>query len=167
METVQRLINWLPADGLAIFYQSDVRHNGVWIDKSYLVQRAAEQTNAVLIWHKIVCRRPPGTISPGRPSYSHMLCIAPQTAPAVQRPGPDVIDDAGFMPWSRAMGMKACQVACRFLRDESATQTIVNPFCGEGSALAIANSFGFAAIGIDLSRRRCAAASQQIPRLDG
>ena len=59
------------------------------------------------------------------------------------------------------MGETACRVACRFLRDETSTKTIVDPFCGEGSVLAVANALGFAALGIDLSAKRCKAARQQ------
>jgi hypothetical protein len=155
METVKAIIGWLPEGGVAIFFQSDIRHQGQWVDKGYLVQRAAEDVAAHLLWRKVVCRHPPGTISPGRPSFSHMLCIARATRPAPVRPGPDVLANAGYMPWSRAMGENACRVACRFLRDETTTRVVVDPFCGEGSVLAVANAFGFESIGIDLSARRC------------
>lgn len=161
------IMRWIPKEGVAIFYQSDVRLQGTWIDKGYLVLQAAEEVGASLLWHKIVCRKPPGTISPGRPSYSHMLCVAPQSRPPAARPGPDVIPDAGFMPWPRAMGAKAAAVACRYLRDETETRTLVDPFCGEGSLLAVANASGFAAIGVDLSPRRCRIALAQVLQAHG
>jgi hypothetical protein len=161
IDTAGRVIRWVPDGGVAIFYQSDVRHQGVWVDKAYLVQRAAEAENAALVWHKIVCRKPPGTVAAGRPSYSHMLCLARTPRPLPIRPGPDVLPDAGHMPWSRAMGETACRVACRFLRDETATAVVVDPFCGRGSVLAVANELGFAAIGIDLGKKRCRDARAQ------
>jgi hypothetical protein len=151
----RRILRWVPDGGVAVFFQSDTRHETAWVDKSYLVLRAAEEECASLVWHKIVCRRPPGSIAQGRPSYSHMLCLSPHPRAIPVRPGPDVLPDAGFMPWSRAMGETACRVACRFLRDETATRLIVDPFCGEGSMLAVANAFGFEALGVDLSPRRC------------
>ena len=40
----------------------------------------------------------------------------------------------------------------------TATRTVVDPFCGHGTALAVANAFGFHAIGIDTSARQCRAA---------
>src|SRR5687768_17126174 len=86
---------WLPSDGVAVFFQSDVRHAGTWIDKGYLVQRAAEESAAVLVFHKIVCRHPPGTITHGRAGYSHLLCVAPRARDAPSHPGPDVLADAG------------------------------------------------------------------------
>ena len=111
-----------------------------------------------MLWHKIVCRKPAGTLSLGRSTYSHMLCASRHARPAPTKPSADVIPDAGFMPWSKAMGVHACVAACTYLRDETSTTTVVDPFCGNGTALAVANAMGFDAIGIDLSPRRCRAA---------
>jgi hypothetical protein len=160
------LLRWVPDEGVAIFFQSDVRHDGAWIDKGYLVQRAAEDVGARLVWHKIVCRHPPGSISLGRPTYSHMLCFSRSPRSSGRRPGPDVIADAGAMTWSRAMGLGACRVACRFLRDETATTVVVDPFCGRGSVLAVANAMGLDAIGVELSPKRCRAARNLVVDAD-
>jgi DNA modification methylase len=35
---------------------------------------------------------------------------------------------------------------------------VVDPFCGHGTVLAVANAMGFDALGIDLSVRQCRAA---------
>lgn len=157
-DVVRRVVRWVPSGGVAIFFQSDVRRRGVWVDKGYLVMRAAEDERASLVWHKIVCRKPPGTLALGRASYSHMLCFTRDEREAPRRPGPDVLPDAGFMGWSRAMGIEACRVACRFLRDETETRTVVDPFCGKGTVLAVANTMGLDAIGVELSAKRCRAA---------
>ncbi len=157
------VMQWIPDDGMAIFFQSDIRHEGSWVDKSFLILTAAERAGARLVWRKVVCRKPPGSIAPGRPSFSHMLCVAKKPGQAPIRPGPDVIADAGYMAWPRAMGEAACRVACRFLHDETPTRIVVDPFCGEGAVLAVANAYGFTAIGVDLSARRCRAAIQQTP----
>ncbi|HSO31570.1 MAG TPA: hypothetical protein VLT33_03610 [Labilithrix sp.] len=154
----RQVIAWTPREGASIFFQSDIRVGGAIVDKSYLVMRAAEQEGAHLLWHKIVCRRPPGTISFGRPSWSHMLCVAHVPRPPARAPGPDVLPDAGFMPWSRAMGVTACRVACTYLRDEVRARTIVDPFCGRGTVLAVANAMGLDALGVELSAQRCRAA---------
>jgi hypothetical protein len=148
------VIRWLPADGLAVFYQSDIRHGGAWVDKGYLVQRAAEE-QATLVWHKIVCRRPAGTISHGRATYSHLICFSRRERGAPTHPGPDVLADAGFMPYSKAMGVAACRSACRFLQQESTTRIVVDPFCGQGTILAVANAMGLDALGVDHSIRKC------------
>jgi hypothetical protein len=154
VSAAQRVIRWVD-DGLSIFYQSDIRHEGRWIDKGYLVMCAAEDEGAFLVWHKIVCRRPPLTVAVGRPSYSHMICVSRCSRPLPTRPGPDVLPAAGHMPWSRAMGVRACEVACQFLRDETDTRTVVDPFCGRGTLLAVANDLGFDAIGVDIGGKRC------------
>jgi len=161
VDAVRRVIAWVPADGgVAIFFQSDVRHEGRLVDKGYLVMQGAEAEGATVLWHKIVCRKPPGTVAFGRPSYSHMICVERASSPGVPRPrmrhpGPDVLPDAGFMPWTRAMGVEACRVALRFIRDETNTRVVVDPFCGHGTVLAVANELGFDAVGIDLGARRC------------
>jgi hypothetical protein len=161
-EAARAVLRWVPGPGLAIFFQSDIRHEGAWIDKGYLVQRAAESEGRTLLWHKIVCRRPPGTIAHGRASYSHLLCFAHAPRKTITHPGPDVLADAGHMPWSKAMGVDACRLACRFLREETATRLVVDPFCGHGTALAVANHFGFDALGIELSTRKVRAARRLV-----
>lgn len=158
LAAVRRIIDWVPDDGVAVFFQSDVRHGGVWIDKGYLVLRAADDAGAAVLWHKIVCRHPPGTVSLGRPAYSHMVCLARAPLPLPLRSGPDVLPEAGFKPYPKAMGVAACRLACRFLKDETPTRLVVDPFCGHGTLLAVANALGFDALGIDRSARACRAA---------
>lgn len=154
----ERVLRWLPDDGVAIFYQSDIRWENVWIDKAHLVHCAVDNAGQKLVFHKIVCRSAPGTISWGRASYSHLLCAAKAALAGSRKPGPDVLPDAGAMPWSRAMGVEACRLACSFLRDNTSTRRVVDPFCGKGTALAVANSYGFDALGVERSGRRCRAA---------
>jgi len=152
------VMRWLPPPGLTLFFQSDIRHDGVWVDKGYLVHRAAELEGRVLLFHKIVCRRPPGTIAHGRATYSHLLCFAHEPRLRLTHPGVDVLPSAGHMPWSKAMGVEACRLACRFLREETDTRIVVDPFCGHGTVLAVANHFGFDALGIELGARKARAA---------
>jgi hypothetical protein len=87
-----------------------------------------------------------------------MIGVSANPRAPARRPGPDVLPDAGFMPWSRAMGVAACRVACRYLIDETTTRTVVDPFCGRGTVLAVANAMGLDAIGVDLSAKRVRAA---------
>lgn len=68
-------------DGVAVFFQSDIRRHGVWIDKGALVAAAAVEAGMTLLFHKIVCRLPPGTASSGRASYAHLLGFARTVRP--------------------------------------------------------------------------------------
>jgi hypothetical protein len=158
----RRILRWVPDEGVAIFFQSDIRREGVWVDKGQLVARAAEDEGASLAWHKIVCRVPAGTPTYGRASYSHMLCLSRAPRPSPRKPSPDVLPDAGYKPWNRSMGVDACVVACRYLLDETTTRTVVDPFCGHGTALAVANALGLDAVGVDLGARKCRAARQLV-----
>ncbi len=145
----------VPPEGVAIFFQSDIRHAGLWVDKGALVTRGAERAGGHLLFHRIVCRHPAGTLSAGRATYSHLLGFAPVPRPPSGRPRADVIPDAGFVPGKKAMGVNACLEACRFVLQETPTRTIVDPFCGWGTILAVANALGLVAVGVDLSARMC------------
>jgi len=158
MAAAGEVMRWTPPGSVSMFFQSDIRDRGIWIDKSYLVQRAAEQVGGRLVFHKIVCRKPPGTLTQGRASYSHLLAITLGDAWSPKRPSPDVLPNAGFLPWTRAMGTAACRVACRFLLEETTARRVVDPFCGRGTVLAVANALGMDALGIELSAKRCRAA---------
>jgi hypothetical protein len=163
-DAANRILASVPPEGIAIFFQSDIKRDGLWLDKGALCARAAERTGMGLLFHKIVCRRPPGTVTYGRAGYSHLLGFASTLRPSLRRATADVLADAGFMPGSKAMGVKACVAACRFVLDETTTRTIVDPFCGFGTALAVANAMGMDAVGVDLSARMCKRA--RLLRLD-
>jgi hypothetical protein len=143
-----------PDDGVSIFYQTDIKRDGTWVDKSYLCHRAAEQQGAALLWHKIVCRKPPGQENLGRPAYTHLLCYSRGVRDRAVPSYPDVLPATGEMTWSQAMGVEACRLACEYVLSHTAARTIVDPFCGWGSVLAVANRLGLAAIGVELARKR-------------
>ena len=160
VRAAEAVLRWVPDDGVAIFYQSDVLSRGVWIDKSFLVLSAAQATRHHLVWHKLVCRTAPGRVSAGRPGYSHLLCLAREPRPAFRTPLPDVLPDAGFEASQKAMGVAACALAVRFVLAETTARTVVDPFCGRGTALAVANAFGLDAVGVDRNANCCRAARQ-------
>jgi hypothetical protein len=164
VDAASAVLHWVPATDMAIFYQSDVLHERVWVDKSHLVMRAADAEAAKLVWHKIVCRRPAGTNTWGRASYSHMLCFTRGEVPELKAASPHVLPDAGAATWSRGMGQAACEVACRYLRKHTATNRIIDPFCGRGSVLAVARALDFEVLGVELSAKRCRAARSAIER---
>ena len=154
-DTSALICSALPDDGVAIFFQTDVkRDDGTWVDKAYLVQRGAEAAGVPLLWHKVVCRAPAGTITFGRPAYAHLLCFAKTLRLLKGQSTADVLPRLGEMTWARAMGVEACLAATRFIRDLAHSHTVLDPFCGVGSALAVANQLGLDAIGVELSAKR-------------
>ena len=52
------------------------------------------------------------------------------------------------------MGLDACRAACRFVLKQTATRTVVDPFCGHGTVLAAAEEAGLSAIGVELGPKR-------------
>jgi hypothetical protein len=140
-------------DAVAIFYQTDIKHDGRWIDKGHMVMCGVDAAGSFALWHKIVCRVAAGTTTFGRPAYTHFICTSRTRRLAPGTSTPDVLPALGEMTWSRAMGAAACDAAVAFCASIGAT-TIVDPFCGMGSVLAAANAQGLAAIGVELSRRR-------------
>ncbi len=141
-------------EGVTIFFQSDIKHEGLWIDKAFLIQKAAERLGHGLLFHKIFCRATPGTVMFGRPAYSHMLAFSRTVVPDLARSTADVLPDLGDKTWVRGMGLEASLFAANFILKHTTTRTLVNPFCGEGSVLAAANYVGLSAVGIERSPKR-------------
>ena len=154
VEAAALVMECCPPEGVAIFYQRDSKHEGTWVEKSYLIQKAAELTGSQLLWHKIVCRAPAGQVTFGRPAYSHLLCFSRELRLPLSSATADVLASAGEATWARGMGVKACQVACRFILDETKTRKVVDPFCGHGTVLAVAEAMGLEAEGVELGGKR-------------
>ena len=144
--------------GVAVFYQTDIRRGGGWIDKGHLVSLGADRAGVRCIDHHIVCRVPAGTATSGRPGYAHLLAFSRGVEVVPDPAAPDVLPALGEMSWSRAMGTAACEVACRFLRRNTRARIVIDPFCGYGTMLAVANAYGFDAIGVDSSEKHAARA---------
>lgn len=153
-DTASLILDRTSPDGVSIFFQSDIKHEGLWVDKAFVIQKAAEDLGHNLLWHKIFCRAPAGTIMFGRPAYSHMLCFSRTVIPDLSRSTADVIPDLGDKTWVRGMGLEASLFASQFVKKQTSTKTLINPFCGEGSVLAAANYLGLNAVGIERSPKR-------------
>jgi hypothetical protein len=152
VDSAEAVLKATPDDGVALFYQTDIKHGGEWVDKAFLCQKGAERAKSTLLWHKIVCRKPPGSAGFGRPAYSHLLCFSRSVRE--QATYPDVLPTTGAMTWSQAMGLAACDLACRYIKEHTQSSTLVDPFCGVGTVLAVANQFGLHAVGVEISARR-------------
>lgn len=154
VDTVALACSRVAPRAVAIFYQTDIKHGGRWVDKGYLVHRGAEAAGLSCLWHKIVCRAPAGTTTFGRPAYGHWLAFSAALELPTAASTPDVLPELGTMTWARAMPMSAAEGTCRFLAQHTACRVVVDPFCGHGTILAVANAHGLDAIGVELSRKR-------------
>ena len=144
----------------AVFYQTDVKLDGRWIDKGHLVAVGAERAGAECLFHKIVCRAPAGNATFGRPGYAHLMAFSRGLRLPLKESSADVLPGLGEMTWSRAMGTAACEEACRFLVRSTVCRVVFDPFCGLGTALAVANAYGMDAVGVERSAKRAARARE-------
>jgi hypothetical protein len=143
-----------PADGAAVFFQTDVKRDGRWIDKAFLLQLAAREAEVPLVWHKVCCRAPAGQATFGRVGYAHLLCFARELRDPIEGATADVLPELGVMTWPRAMGLAAARFAVGWLRERAQPSCLVDPFCGVGTALAVANAMGLDAIGVERNAGR-------------
>lgn len=165
--TSKLILSKTSIDGVTIFFQSDIKHEGLWVDKSYMIQKVAEDIGHHLLWHKIFCRAPAGTVMFGRPSYSHMICFSKSVVPDISKSTADVFPDLGGKTWVRGMGLQASLFAAHFVKKHTTSKILINPFCGEGSVLAAANFVGLESIGIERSLKRAEKAMKLEVAKDG
>lgn len=168
---VRLVVDAVPAESAAIFFQSDIKRDGEWIDKGAMVTRVAEEAGARILFHKIVLRRPAGMLTAGRPGYTHLIAVSRAMKCPDMLPIPDVIAEAGEQKWVRAMGVRAAGHAVRFARDcvgpaLGRAPVVVDPFCGVGTVLAVANALGLEALGVEKARKRAEQARELQVRAD-
>ena len=168
---VRLVVDAVPAESAAIFFQSDIKRDGEWIDKGAMVTRVAEEAGARILFHKIVLRRPAGMLTAGRPGYTHLIAVSRAMKCPDMLPIPDVIAEAGEQKWVRAMGVRAAGHAVRFARDcvgpaLGREPVVVDPFCGVGTVLAVANALGLEALGVEKARKRAEQARELQVRAD-
>ena len=154
----------------AIFLQTDIRALSAkeervlqYIDKSALIQEVAKSCKFVPVWHKIVTnsenfaqKRVSHT-----PNWSHLICVQREGVLSYetrQWTTPDVFP-RGSMVWERDVGMNTALTGVSFLKHVAQTAAVIDPFCGLGTILAVANALGVDSFGNDLSRKRVKKAS--------
>lgn len=154
VEAAAQCLRAVPERSAAIFFQTDVKRDGRWIDKGFLLQRGAVAAEVPLLWHKIVCRAPAGTATRGRPGYAHLLCFSRGLRDEADDASADVLPQLGAMTWPKAIGLAAAELAVAWLQRHASARVVVDPFCGIGTVLAVANRHGLDAIGIDIAAGR-------------
>jgi hypothetical protein len=155
-QTAALLVERTPEDGLLVLTQTDIRRDGRWVDKSFLVLQAAFAAGATLLSRKVICRRPVGHTSSARAAYTHLLVLSRGLLLDPARPEvvPDVIADGGPVTWTRGLGLHASFACIDVVTRYTASRTVVDPFCGEGMVLACANARGLHALGVEKNGKR-------------
>eukprot|EP00026_Physarum_polycephalum_P011539 Phypoly_transcript_11773.p1 GENE.Phypoly_transcript_11773~~Phypoly_transcript_11773.p1 ORF type:complete len:221 (+),score=35.05 Phypoly_transcript_11773:246-908(+) len=146
----------LPESECAIFCQTDIKiaqgnQFEEWVDKSYLCQKACEGSDCKLMFHKIVAFNSDtekiylyyGKLT----GYSHMLCFRKKTC-LHSEIIPDVIF-RGDQVWEKGSGFNSTLNAVKYCK-HLGSKCIIDPFCGKGSILAVANHLGLNAIGVEI-----------------
>mmetsp|Transcript_23164 Transcript_23164/g.39201 ORF Transcript_23164/g.39201 Transcript_23164/m.39201 type:complete len:324 (-) Transcript_23164:81-1052(-) len=157
-----RLFSRLAVGQCAVFSQTDsrvVQEEGgrvvEWLGKCHLLCSVAEEVAGVqLLWHKIALDSAAAPCS-HRPGFTHVLCFGKQFSFKVSAfLTPDVLD-RGRMTWLKATGLEVCLLGVLFLRHVVGAPLVLNPFCGHGTILAVANYFGMPARGVEVLPKRC------------
>lgn len=154
VEAAELCARAVPDEGLAVFYQSDTKPEGRWVDKAALVGEGARRAGLHAVFHRVVLRVPAGTATPHRAGYSHLLGFSKTARNDPRHAHADVIPEAGPTTWTRGMGTHACRAACEAVLAYTPTRTVLDPFCGHGTVLAVANALGLRAVGVELGAKR-------------
>jgi hypothetical protein len=164
--TAGLLVGKLEEGCAAVFYQTDTRSaDDGYIDKGFYVTQGALAAGGNVLFHKIVLRSPPDCPTSGiNPSFSHLLafgspkgCHAPPPNGLGARSCPDVCSK-GVADWPKGTGPLAASHAIKYLRDGLQCATVLDPFCGTGCVLAVAEFHGCGAVGVELHKGRSRAA---------
>lgn len=162
VRAAEAVVRAVPKRSAAVFFQTDVKRDGAWIDKAHLVQLGAKAAGARLLWHKLVLRAPAGIATRNRPGYAHLLAFSFELEADAKDDTPDVLPQLGEMTWARAIGLEATEFAVRWLVEKANVRCVVDPFCGVGTALAVANRMGLDAIGVELASGRAQKARELV-----
>jgi hypothetical protein len=149
--------------GLALFYQTDKRLDGRWISKAHLLMKVAEETGHTLIFHKIICRKPPGTVVMGRPGFAHLLAFSRNLRLVGEFSTPDVMTDPGPAAWSHGLGEGVARRGIEEIQRLSPeTRLLLAPFSGLGEILLAAAARGLPAVGVERNRKRAEKANRRL-----
>ncbi len=138
--------------GYAIFIQTDRKYQGSWLDKSYMLSDIAFSHGCKMVWHKIALHREVGRTDLHRPCYAHMLCYTYTGKPGAAFN--DVLPVSTKL-YKNGTPLGAAEAAVNFIKNNNKKNTtIVDPFVGQGTVVAMANNYGLDAIGIDIDPKQ-------------
>jgi len=151
-KTCKLLASSLSDKGVIIFYQTDRKHQGALIDKKSLISAEFHRLGYRTIMNKVILKQEPETINLFRPTFSTLFGFSKATNSG--KATPDVIY-SGDMVYKNAIGLNACKLSLEFIQKQVGKTLIVDPFCGQGSILKIANDMGLDALGVDIMQEQC------------
>lgn len=151
-DTCLLLSESLNENGIIFFYQTDRKYKGEVIDKKSIISNVFFRLGYKNIFSKIVLKQEPNTINLFRPTYTNLFAFSKNVKSG--KTTADVIH-AGKMIYKNAMGLNACRVSIDFIKTKIDTDTIIDPFCGQGSVLKISNDMGFNSIGVEILKEQC------------
>ena len=144
--------------GYTIFMNTDRKYMKNWIDKSFWIQKAADElppsNRPQLKWHKILLLRPANSTHIQRPTYQHYLCFSYEKGPGEATP--DVML-CGKKNYKNAACSHGTIHALNFIKKYSFDpKSVADPFVGRGTILLQAKLLGFTdLLGIDLDPEQC------------
>lgn len=138
-------------NGYAIFIQTDRKYQREWIDKSALLSECARQNGFKMVWHKIQLLRDVDGTDLHRPTYSHVLAYTVNGTTGAAFP--DVFPVSKRL-YKNGTPIEAAQRSLEFVKRYSKTPVVIDPFVGQGTIPAIANSLGMDAVGIDIDPKQ-------------
>lgn len=139
-------------DGYVLMANTDRKIEKKWVDKSFILQKVAEEVGITLRWHKIVLLRPVGSTHIQRPTYQHYNCFSFEAGPGEATP--DVFL-CGSKEYKNSSCSNVIDHSISFLKKYSPHKEVVDPFVGRGAILIKALKNGFSVIGIDIDPVQC------------
>ena len=136
------------ASGPVVFYVTDRKSGGRIYSKAGIVLSESATCGAIPAWHKICLRRDVGKTDLHRPTFTHLLAFNGQPG----RASPDVIQ-RGEAVYRNGTGIAAARVAVEWIMKQA--ESITDPFCGQGTILAVAEALGIPSTGIDIDETQC------------
>tara|TARA_R110000824_G_scaffold18775_1_gene73760 strand:+ start:1157 stop:1789 length:633 start_codon:yes stop_codon:yes gene_type:complete len=139
--------------GPVVFYVTDRKSGGRIHSKAGLIFSEAAKCGSIPAWHKICLRRDVGQIDIHRPTFTHLLAFNGLPGKASS----DVIQ-RGKTVYKNGTGLVAARVGVEWIKKQA--ESITDPFCGQGTIIAVAEALGVRAIGIDIDEMQCKKARQ-------
>ena len=134
-----------------IFVQTDRRKGGRQFSKASVLMNIAQSQGWFLLWHKIELAAEVGKSNLYRPTFRNMLCFGRGKMSAGQAT-PDVVPPSKRL-YDMAFGFEAAKVCVEFCKKFS--NRVLDPFCGYGTVLHVAEEMGADSMGVDIDRRVC------------